>query len=196
MAAAAAAAPLIVQVNRCQERPGCQCPAAGLPAPACVCHCHCSCNMGNRNPPIMAQQQVRMVQVQIDPTTVLTYNKPQMFATPTSNQKAKMAVYEPYSFMVEEGLKVQIGQNEYILVTEFVDSVNAMSANPVFHPNIELVIGTSYVNELGDVIELKQTRVVELPKNCTIRLPTGTKLQQPGVPVQLTLGKEITATVR
>lgn len=142
------------------------------------------------------QVPVRMVQVHIDPSTVLSYEKPIKFATPMSNAYGNLSVVNPLPCMIEEGTRILVGNNNYVLVSEFVDTVDTIPHQPAKREmEQELGVGTIIEQDNGIAVAIATSIVVKIPEYCKIRLAAGTRLQQVDVPIRLTLDTEVKAII-
>lgn len=138
----------------------------------------------------------KYIQVHIDPSTVLSYKKPTKFASPTSNPNGKLSVVNPLPYMIEEGTRITIDNNVYVLVSEFVDTNDAIPQQPAKRELVqELAIGTIIEQKNGIAVPIAASLVVQLPEFCKIKLSTGTRLQQISAPIRLTVDKEFVATI-
>ena len=108
----------------------------------------------------------------------------------------RLSLTSKTEFHIPEGLKVKVGENEYILVNDFVEDTKNLPISYLESVVYSLYEGTMVEMENGIVQKLYQRIDVDFQfSNNNIVLKSGTKLQQTDSPIQLVLYNEQIAKI-
>lgn len=130
-----------------------------------------------------------MVGIYIDNKTILQY-KNVLDAT-----NRKITLFDGVmAVLVPVGTRVSIGNNEYVLVNDFICNHNNIPSYPK-RDLFKLPVKTTVRMDNGIATKLLEDMFVEISANSTIILAKDTKLQQPDANLSVTLNHDYSVTI-
>jgi len=148
---------------------------------------------------VLPSKELAKVSAWIDSENVLTYDVPAKFNVPSIVSTGKLSLITPLVIDINEGTKIKIGTNTYIVVSEYMSEMNKIQeliglAKETCRSKI-IPVGSSVQQQNGISVAIAEEIKVKLPDNCIIKLNAGTKLQQVDSLVKLSLVEECKAVI-